>query len=528
MTAEHVVEFSKDADKTMANPGDDIIYTMKYKNVGTGDVTKVKITDTIPDDVDFASPPPDHDSVSGNTYTLDIGYLASGSGGTTTIIVKVKAGTPDERLLHNEAVLHYADADGNECTPIARHSDVKVTAPVVYAVADTHLGLRESRGVEDNDEPAIVTDFLRWLEALPQKGGEEFWVLERDAVVPRRLHPASHLVLLGDILELWDAENQAILLSSVPVATVLETLKAEKTYVLGNHDIILETLTRSYPFGTPGLNVVEDVYPKPEEGSETVRPLQIGTRGFLFIHGHQFDPRLAEAGHSMRVLGVIRQFGAALGDYAWLFFGLWLMTLLVQLLGELPLWGWILVLGLLSLWFPRAYMWGSRRYWRWRGTRYGREKAFEGFQEWWNGFHGSVGEADDLGIVYGHTHFMDWVVAGPRRKRKIEPSEAERKLVVFLRRLGRRRHTLYNISSWVSTKSRFEKVIRGTIFYADKRGPLLLGWDWRSKRPFHIPFEFVQIRRSKQILGPSEVAIAKRLGWPLKLVKKWEEKMEGI
>ncbi|TET89464.1 MAG: DUF11 domain-containing protein [Methanomassiliicoccales archaeon] len=126
-----VMEFSKTVDNRTADPGDQLIYTITYKNVGTGVATNVKITDTIPADVDFVSSSPAYSSVSGNTYTWDIGTLDPGEGGTITITVKVKVGTADKTLLHNEAVLYYADANGNEYTPIRDYADVRVTAPVM-------------------------------------------------------------------------------------------------------------------------------------------------------------------------------------------------------------------------------------------------------------------------------------------------------------------------------------------------------------------------------------------------------------
>jgi uncharacterized repeat protein (TIGR01451 family) len=126
-----VMEFTKVADVSTADPDDEITYTITYKNVGTGDATNVKITDTIPNDVDFVSSTPMYDSVSGNTYTWNIGFLAAGDGGTINVTVKVKVGTPDKTLLHNEAVLYYADANGNAYTPIEDYADVRVTAPVM-------------------------------------------------------------------------------------------------------------------------------------------------------------------------------------------------------------------------------------------------------------------------------------------------------------------------------------------------------------------------------------------------------------
>jgi uncharacterized repeat protein (TIGR01451 family) len=170
-----VMEFSKTADVTTADPDDPIVYTITYENVGTGDASNVKITDTIPADVAFVSSTPAYSSVSGNTYTWDIGTVAAGTGGTITINVKVKVGTPDETLLENVATLYYADANGNAYTPMIDNAFVKVTAPVMefskradtstadpsdvitYTITYKNIGTGDATGVMVSDEiPADV------------------------------------------------------------------------------------------------------------------------------------------------------------------------------------------------------------------------------------------------------------------------------------------------------------------------------------------------------------------------------------
>jgi uncharacterized repeat protein (TIGR01451 family) len=170
-----VMEFSKSADVTTADPDDPIAYTITYENVGTGDASNVKVTDTIPADVVFVSSTPTYTSVSGNTYTWDIGTVAAGTGGTITINVKVKVGTPDETLLENVATLYYADANGNAYTPMTDNAFVKVTAPVMefsktadtstadpsdlitYTITYKNIGTGDATGVLISDEiPADV------------------------------------------------------------------------------------------------------------------------------------------------------------------------------------------------------------------------------------------------------------------------------------------------------------------------------------------------------------------------------------
>ncbi len=122
---------TKTADKTSANPGDYIIYTIYYENTGTGDATGVTIEDTIPMYTTYVSSNPTYDSVSGSTYTWNIGTVAEGASGTITLTVQVDAGTPDQTVLINSVTIYYDDANENPMPPEEDDEDVAVTAPVM-------------------------------------------------------------------------------------------------------------------------------------------------------------------------------------------------------------------------------------------------------------------------------------------------------------------------------------------------------------------------------------------------------------
>ena len=105
------------------------------------------------------------------------------------------------------------------------------------------------------------------------------------------------------------------------------------------------------------------------------------------------------------------------------------------------------------------------------------------------------------------------------------PPGAERTLTALLRSESRKRQSLYNISSWISVRGRHEEIVGATIFYADDRGPLILGWDWHSNKPFHIPFPFIEKKRDPravEVLTSGELATAGQLGWPSRLVERWQ------
>ena len=70
-----------------ANQGNNIIYTITYKNVGTFDATNVVITETYPSEVEYVSATP-APNIGNNQW--NIGNLAPGAEGTITVTVHVK------------------------------------------------------------------------------------------------------------------------------------------------------------------------------------------------------------------------------------------------------------------------------------------------------------------------------------------------------------------------------------------------------------------------------------------------------
>jgi uncharacterized repeat protein (TIGR01451 family) len=72
---------------TSANSGNDITYTITYKNIGTNYATNVVVTETYPSEVEYVSANPAPD-IGDNQWT--IGTLATGAEGTITVTVHIK------------------------------------------------------------------------------------------------------------------------------------------------------------------------------------------------------------------------------------------------------------------------------------------------------------------------------------------------------------------------------------------------------------------------------------------------------
>ena len=166
-----ILRMTKVADVTFADPGDLITYTIAYENLGSGVATGVLVSDTLPDDVTFVSASPSYDSVSGRTYTWDLGTVGAGASGTITIVVQVDAGTPDATLLHNAATLDFADANGNPYARLSDDADVTVTAPVVDVTKDADV---------DTADPG---DLITYTVSFTNSGGGNATdVLVRDTI----------------------------------------------------------------------------------------------------------------------------------------------------------------------------------------------------------------------------------------------------------------------------------------------------------------------------------------------------------
>ncbi|MBS7279872.1 MAG: metallophosphoesterase [Candidatus Freyarchaeota archaeon] len=439
----------------------------------------------------------------------------------------------------------------------------------IIVISDCHLGLvaggEKEKGIVC--EPEKLGQFLSWLIRL--KGGEKVsvklgpWGGERKEKV---LKPPEKVLLIGDILELWDASDRAIEYCSRPIFDLLEKLDCDKIYLLGNHDYDLKPLLGVYPSGEHTLSIIEDCYPvqEEEEGEKRKRSkvkrvvtLNKGDRGYLFVHGYQFD-RIFRF-QPWKLLPGIRSGALAFGRYGDLFVGLLVLGIVMALLNYgifqyfplgsvglnqsllglvfpilqfLPLsflglsasfWNALLpifgVLGngaLIFLWAilggPRVFYLYGRKVWNGLvGTRYNRKASIRGLRDWWRRFSkNKVVETKNLRIVYGHTHLTDVIL----------PDE----LVSFRGRGGEVSLTALNIPAWVKDYTeKHRQKLRATCLYIDDEDELFIGWDWNDRRPFLVPIETVYERMEKGVVSKDTGKKLLSIGWPKSMVELWTE-----
>ncbi len=381
----------------------------------------------------------------------------------------------------------------------------------LIAVTDTHFGLRNDMFFE----PQVFSGFLRWVRSLeerkvgPLRLGD--WDVTRNE---KALLPPEKIIMLGDILELWDASDRSIDICLRTFIPLFDRLECEKIYVLGNHDDILEEIAsgneQHYPLGDSGLHIIKKTYPKmdlPEEGEdgvENIRTLRVGNQEYLFIHGHQFDKHFADIGPAHRIIAYMREAAIAFGPITLLFVALFVVGVWLWLLGWSSPSPWMLVLLTLlagpyiSIEFARPV------YNAFKSIRYNRLDPAR-VSEWWSGFSkGKEHPLKNLNIVCGHTHLIDMLPIGSPSMR------------------------LLNVPSWVKdegSEKKRENVLRAAFLYIDEEGSAFMGWDWMKREPFFVPEEVITKRRGGAALTEGEKERLRAIGWPEKLLEEWGKKL---
>lgn len=438
-------------------------------------------------------------------------------------------------------------------------------------MADTHFGIE--KGGLNVSMPGYFADFLDWIRTLEEE--KEFNVkivkgsIKEGNIKNKTLSPPDKIVFLGDIFEFWESANEPVAACLSTVTPLLSEIEAEKIYVLGNHDNILKNICLERPhkkgymyyhLGRSVLKVFPDVYP-PQSG-DTVTTEQLGDNPYVFVHGHQFDKYFRKTGGTYKIWAMIRNVGNSLTLYVPLLFGVSVIVKIINwiahtsfFLGESPTF-WLLFL----LTLPRIYMDIGRRMWdRFVGMRYKKRDAINNFTRWWKKFIGSKKVPQKVNVVYGHTHYLNYITPDLQMVEEGPHGELHQ---LYKEKLVQReieeenRPTLANISAWVTDFPDFsEKFFRrmerasdqmkrlfvkkekdrlnaelatvATFLYIDEEGFEFFGWNWYSDEPeqkiFHIPKKAVVERRERGPVTDDEPVrkVLEKVGWPEEMIELW-------
>jgi UDP-2,3-diacylglucosamine pyrophosphatase LpxH len=165
------------------------------------------------------------------------------------------------------------------------------TEESIIIVSDVHLG---GKGAHHDK----FCEFLNWIKNFPQRSSGVQCKMEGDLQTSELeidFVPPTKLILLGDIIDLWDPEDQDrnnVIRRSLKPLSILHTLTCEKVYVTGNHDADVGEMfgdKNSFSWGDGySFSIYSRHYPEPDT-SQVHHGLAVNQTNYTFLHGHQFD-----------------------------------------------------------------------------------------------------------------------------------------------------------------------------------------------------------------------------------------------
>lgn len=155
-------------------------------------------------------------------------------------------------------------------------------------VSDVHLGGHSNNKPYCKDFCA----FLNWVKGLPNNGKIPYKD-DEGAEKTITVEPPTKIILLGDIMDIWDPTGQDrnnIIKDSTEPFSLLHDIDCEKIYVTGNHDEDIEEIAdrvKSFEWkGTHRLSLYARHYP---EGDKIKTGESVNGIRYSFLHGHQYD-----------------------------------------------------------------------------------------------------------------------------------------------------------------------------------------------------------------------------------------------
>lgn len=130
--------------------------------------------------------------------------------------------------------------------------------------------------------------FLKWIKELDVKK-KTVKYLDKDITI----NSPDKLILLGDILELWDpydGDRNYVVKQGLQPFSLLADINCDKIFVVGNHDDSISDYENMIDFEMLANSSKIDIYNRHYPEKEY---LKIGERTYFFLHGHQFDKEQA-------------------------------------------------------------------------------------------------------------------------------------------------------------------------------------------------------------------------------------------
>ncbi|MFX0093234.1 MAG: metallophosphoesterase, partial [Candidatus Hodarchaeota archaeon] len=430
----------------------------------------------------------------------------------------------------------------------------------IFVFSDVHLGLQKRK---DHANLKEINSFVKWIASLNKKPYSLSlgpWGEERT----KEVHSAEKLILLGDLLELRDATDNAIMTSSRIIDRILndDLGEVEKIFIPGNHDCLI-TEERKLEWPIVALcDKVEDAYVvSPKEGHH-----------YIFVHGHQFDRFHSRFLNPIsRLLAVFREGGLAYGTYGKVLVGGAIAITLTLILGGLGrVWiEWIKpitdeqtdppnpltpfieliqalrpgnptinfikvqmidVLQVFHLIFPgypmalmlTIWIWmvslpilislTSRFLWRVIEWPTKISDILRRCKNWWKRFGEPYKGAKKVTLIMGHYHMPTYLSS--RSIKRVLGTAIDPTMDV----------DVVILPSWIYEDSRKEDLEPQNMgLLLDKDGITFLGWNDTLKKPFYIPLEFLERRRTTgEAVNAEIIDSLKSIGASEELLQKWK------
>jgi len=313
----------------------------------------------------------------------------------------------------------------------------------IFVISDTHLGHCDSLHTS-------FAEFLSWMRELERS--EIRKELLRDGST-FEFKPPQTMVMLGDILELWDPREcnpVYVLHHSYSIFRNLYELTCKKVYVLGNHDEFLKVYAGEFGDKSNGVfQVIPRHYPENPEDF-----IQVGENKFFFIHGQQFDKLFCKLGCFSKLptyWGMISGITQKVPGNGWPVVGFFFSFLVLQISGLIEAGLSLLpVMGFLAV--PRVLTQIQGKIWKRVKNKVTDKPSYKDIQEIIDKKYYRKEKDSIKGnvVVFGHTHIPE--------------------IRDFRSKLGK---IFVNVGSWVKERGN----IAGNSFgYIDERGVYLFKW----------------------------------------------------